>query len=67
MVEQGITIKPVKGETNILKVTMIMTKGKLWALVDALKKHPTAVGTDVLNMIVRAAVDENGKSILPTD
>lgn len=48
---QSITVTKDKNQYNIFTVTMVITEGELLAIVNALTKHNSPVGNDVLQML----------------
>lgn len=56
---ESVKIVKVPKKDNLYKVTMIITKGKILAMVNALKGHPhSSVGKDLLDMIQAEFFDE---------
>ena len=47
-------IQKVKGSDNTYKVELLLTRGELYALENALEQYPSEVGKDVLGYLQRA-------------
>ena len=61
---ETVKLTKVKGEENLYRLDMKISKGKILAIVNALEFHGTPVANDLRFLILQESKDGQGRSFL---